>query len=81
MTVHMRTPTPTQGGMLLKARRIAAGLTPADIAKRIGTGERQVWRYEATGRLPRNAVVRDRYLRILSIDPAKFPKPPARKKP
>ncbi len=66
--------------MLLKARRIAAGLTPAEIAVRIGTTERSVWRCEASGRLPINALVRTRYLKILSLDPETFPKPPARKK-
>lgn len=67
--------------MLLKARRIAAGLTPAEVAGKIGTGERSVWRCEATGRLPRNALVRTRYLKILSINPETFPQPPTRKKP
>jgi len=59
--------------MLLKARRIAAGLTPAQIAEKLGTGERLVWRCEATGKLPVNALVRAKLLRLLSITEESFP--------
>ena len=63
----MRTPTPTRAGLLFKARRIALNLTPAEIAAKIKTSERTVWRCEARGILPINKGSADAFLKLLGI--------------
>jgi len=57
----------TKAKLKLKAARVAAGLSLADVASRLAVSTRAVADWERSSRLPQNKIIKKRYLRLLGI--------------
>lgn len=53
---------------ILKARRLALGLSAQGVADTVGTSLRTIWRCEKRGTLPQTKAVRSAYLALLGLD-------------
>lgn len=53
---------------ILKARRLALGLSAQSVADTCGSSLRTIWRCEKRGTLPQTKAVRGAYLALLGLD-------------